>query len=168
MVSVILGNYHSDVCSSVNFSDKLIVDAIKWECDVKMSRRSQWSSHYRKLKTDWVGWLYGRDLDTEDPSWSLLHRLWSQVMSLVQDGSVRIWDILVSLLYSGRKWRRVVHLYIQSMVQIWLHHFWLQKNKMATARMLNSRLQNGNPQISGWCHGGYIHFFYTVHDQHSK
>ena len=36
-------------------------------------------------------------------------------------------------------------------------HFWLQKNsmataktKMATAKMPNSRLQNGSPQIYGW------------------
>ncbi len=38
-----------------------------------------------------------------------------QMMSLAQDGAAHIRDILVSLLYSGRKWRRVVHLYIQSM-----------------------------------------------------
>ena len=36
----------------------------------------------------------------------------------VQDGSDRIRDILASLLESGRKWRRVIHLCIQSMEKI--------------------------------------------------
>ena len=33
-------------------------------------------------------------------------------------------------------------------------HFWPPKNKMATAVMLNLRLQKGSSQISGWRHGG--------------
>ena len=36
-------------------------------------------------------------------------------MSPAQDGRVLIWDILASFLDSGRKWRRAVHLYIESM-----------------------------------------------------
>ncbi len=35
-------------------------------------------------------------------------------------------------------------------------HFWLQKNKTVTVKMPNLRLQNGSPQTSGWCHGGYV------------
>ncbi len=49
-------------------------------------------------------------------SWSLLRRLYLQMMSPVQDGGAHIRDILASLLYSERKWIFVVHLYIQSMV----------------------------------------------------
>lgn len=47
---------------------------------------------------------------------SWLHRPITTVqtpkMSPVQDGSARIWDILASLLCSGKKWRHDVHLYI--------------------------------------------------------
>lgn len=46
---------------------------------------------------------------------SLLSWLWLQMTSPVQDGSGRIQNILDSFLNSGRKWQRVVHLYIQSM-----------------------------------------------------
>lgn len=35
----------------------------------------------------------------------------------LQDGGARIWDIFAALLYSESKWRRFVHLYIQSVVQ---------------------------------------------------
>ena len=38
-------------------------------------------------------------------------------------------------------------------------HFWLQKTKMATAKMTNSRLQNRSPQTNGWRHGDYVHFY---------
>ena len=37
--------------------------------------------------------------------------------ALAQYGSIRIQDVLASFLDSGRKWRRVVHLYIQSMIK---------------------------------------------------
>lgn len=33
------------------------------------------------------------------------------------------------------------------------------RNKMATAKTPNSRLQNGHSQTNGWCRGGYVHFF---------
>ena len=36
--------------------------------------------------------------------------LWLQMKSKSQDGSYHIWDILASLVYSGRKWRKFVYL----------------------------------------------------------
>ena len=41
---------------------------------------------------------------------------WSPMTSQVQDDITCIQDVLASFLFSGRKWRHVVHLYIQSMV----------------------------------------------------
>ena len=34
-------------------------------------------------------------------------------------------------------------------------HLWPHKTKMVTVVMPNSRLQNGAPQTSGWCQGGF-------------
>lgn len=48
----------------------------------------------------------------------LLCRLWISMMSLAQDGSIHILNILAELLHDGRKWQCVVHLFIQSTVQI--------------------------------------------------
>ncbi len=91
---------------------------------------------------------------TRDPNESLLHRLGIQTNLYCTDsGSKRIstvqtrapndviysrwqwpyWDALASLFYSGRKWRCVVHLFLQSMEQscFWegkkgvvLHYHW--------------------------------------------
>ena len=49
---------------------------------------------------------------------SLLLRLWLQITMSVQDGSVHILGVLASSLDSGRKWRRVVHLYLQWREQV--------------------------------------------------
>ena len=46
---------------------------------------------------------------------TLLHRLWIQIASHKQDGCSMKGDILASLLHSSRKWRNIVHIYIQSM-----------------------------------------------------
>ncbi len=55
----------------------------------------------------------------------------------VQGDSARIQDILASLLYSGRKWRRVVHLYIQSMITS-LHDGKIYENKCTLENNYNS------------------------------
>ena len=50
-------------------------------------------------------------------------------------------------------------------------HFWLQKNKMATVKNQNAKLKASkqlSPQISGWRHGDYVHFLYTVYDHNSR
>lgn len=61
---------------------------------------------------NWVGRLYGRDLDTTIPTQSQLFRLLLQMKSKAQDGSVHFWDILAPLLYIWRKQRYVRHLYV--------------------------------------------------------
>ena len=42
--------------------------------------------------------------------WALVHTLGLQMTSPMQDGSARVWNIFVSVLHSGRKWRSVIHL----------------------------------------------------------
>ena len=71
--------------------------------------------------TDSCAWLVigsdrglGGNSRARHRSQCLLRRLWLQMTSKSQDGSACILDILASLLYSGRKWRHVIHLYIQS------------------------------------------------------
>lgn len=69
-----------------------------------MSTGNQW--HCSRL----VGRVYGRELETA--KFTTMQTLApDDFASLAQDGSSHVWDILVSLIYDGRKWRHIVHLY---------------------------------------------------------
>lgn len=55
-------------------------------------------------------------------TWLLLCSQWLHMRSPMQNGS--IWDIVAPYLYSGRRWKRVIHLYLCQ----WC---WCQKAKLA-------------------------------------
>lgn len=56
---------------------------------------------------------------------------WPRMTSPAQDGSAHIWDFLTSHLYSGRKWRHVIHRYLcvhspWKPVGWWMTMFWVE------------------------------------------
>ena len=114
MVSVILGSsYHTDVISLILIRYLMLLKR-GWDVMIDSCESlSLTSCGCAQLAIVSGGWPWYRGSTDR----SLLVRLWLKITSKPQYGSSRIRDILASLLYSERKWRRVVHLYIQSMPQ---------------------------------------------------
>ena len=106
-----------------------LLQVSKWDMDQSEKSKIGWMSKCKFFRSEklgemsWSTWVTdsdlvepvnGQDLGSAAPPHD---RYWSLAPN-VQDGIVRILDILASLLERGRKWRCVVHLYIQPMALI--------------------------------------------------
>lgn len=113
--------YHARACSSVHFSSEVWFQLIIWcykkGVDVMIDScvyQTMCSWSVALLGMSWTGVQKGNSILQR----LLLHRFWPQMIPML-DWNHWIWDSLASFLCSGRKWRRLVHLYIQSL--IWGH-----------------------------------------------